>query len=83
MWMHSGEWASGPVPWVWYMVGHTLWWSLMIVGVIALVYWFRRLARRDEHAGRPDRAIDILAERYARGEITQEEFELRRRVLRD
>lgn len=83
MWMHSGDWTSGPVSWVWYVAGHTLWWSLMIVGAIALVFWSRRLACRDDQGEQSGRAIEILAERYARGEITQEEFELRRRVLRN
>ena len=39
MWMHSGEWLSGPIPWIWYALGHTLWWSLMIVGVVGLMTW--------------------------------------------
>jgi len=42
-------------------------------------------SEHDRHGGLEDRsnrsAQDILAERFARGEISEEEFEQRRRVL--
>jgi putative membrane protein len=36
---------------------------------------------RGHHGGRSDYPLDILKERFARGEITQAEYEERRRVL--
>ena len=57
---------------------HSWWpiWPLLWLGVIvALVLLFRRrgwTAARPQSG--PERARDILAERYARGEITSEEY---------
>jgi putative membrane protein len=33
-------------------------------------------------AAAPDRALELLRERFARGEIDEQEFEARRRVLK-
>jgi putative membrane protein len=52
-------------------------WLVVIVGVVAVVWWLVRTVtprRRDD-------ALAILRERYARGEISREEYESRRRDL--
>ena len=49
-----------------------LWWIPVIIGILFLVKWIA------QQSSRPDRdksALDILKERYSRGEISQEEFE--------
>jgi putative membrane protein len=51
-----------------------LFWIALLVGA-----WF--LFRRDDR-GRTQSAEEILGERYARGEITLEEYRQRREVLR-
>jgi putative membrane protein len=57
---------------------HDWWplWPLLWVGLIVAVVWL--VTRRRWAAARPqsgaDRARDILAERYARGEITSDEY---------
>lgn len=77
MWhMWDGSWPG------WLFMG-----LLMLVfwgGVIALVVWaIRSPAGRGMHHEPPaSRAMEILEERYARGEITREELEERRSVLR-
>lgn len=81
MWMHAWEWPGAQVPWVLVAIGHVVWWLFVLGSIAALVWWVRRLAHRGERFGASGRAIEVLAERYARGEITQEEFEQRRRVL--
>ncbi len=54
-------------------------WTLLIV---AAVYWFFRVTNKNAEVTTPqDSAVDILRKRYARGEISQEEFEERRRHL--
>jgi putative membrane protein len=58
-----------------------LFWVLLIAGAIVLL---RRLRARDlgQDEGPTHRsALDILKERYARGDIDREEFEQKRRDL--
>jgi putative membrane protein len=56
--------------------------ALFWVGVIALVVWaVRQGGSTTTAAAAPNRALDILEERFARGEIDLEEFELRRSAL--
>src|SRR5262245_59942453 len=71
---------GGNVGW-WH--GSGWWWWLVLVAVslgfvVALVW----LVQRGERP-RASRARQILAERYARGEIGTEEYEQQRRVLED
>ena len=53
-----------------------LWWALIIVGIVALVKWLGH-----PHSPGSDKALEILRERYARGEINDEEFQKRKREL--
>ena len=62
-----------------------LWMLLFWAGVILLVVWGVRAASGDDR--RPDRsdrssALQILEERFARGEIDRDEFEERRSILK-
>lgn len=56
-----------------------LWWVLIIVGIVALVKWLGTSA--GGRRGGESRALDILKERYARGEIDEQEFQKRKRDL--
>jgi putative membrane protein len=71
---HMDGWGGG---WVW------LWGSLMMltwVAIIAGVAWLLLRSGRVTPTS-PDRARQILDERLARGEITPEEHEQRRRMI--
>ena len=66
-----GAWGFG-------MILFTLvFWGLIIVGLVLGLRWLATQGR----ASQSDAAKDILRQRYARGEIDQEEFEARKRDL--
>ena len=71
-------------PWFWPWWGglfgllNLAFWVLLIVGAVML---FRREVPRGSLSEREPPALTVLEERYARGEITREEFLERREVL--
>ena len=81
MWYdHGGGWGAGE--WIAMSAMMVLFWG----GLIALTVWIVHSVRpghRADAAPPPpmSRADDVLAERYARGEIDDEEYARRRRVL--
>ena len=79
MWGNMGwGWSGG-----WGILGGVhmiLWWVLLILGIIVLVKWLAGGPARDER-GTGSRALEILKERYARGEIGKEEFEQKKRDI--
>lgn len=74
----GGMWGSGWGPMG--MVPMFLLWLLVIVGIFIVV---RMLMGRTSGRGddTDERALQILRERYARGEIQSEEFEQKKRDL--
>lgn len=77
MWMHM--WETGSVGWGWMTLG----WVLMVVfwgSVIWLVVWSisRVVEGRGSTSATP---LDIAKARYARGEISKEQFESLKRDL--
>ena len=63
----------------WGIVGMILmfiFWALLITGIILLIVWIvRRVSYPGRDLSRADKAMEILKERYARGEINKEDFE--------
>src|SRR5262245_33191350 len=80
---------EGPYEWGWRM--HPMWatwgivmmlmmlvfWGVVIAGIIVGIRWLLGQGREP----RSDRALDILRERYARGDISKEEFDAKKRDL--
>jgi len=58
-----------------------LWWVLIIVGVVALVRWLATSSGGGGRSGGDSKALDLLKQRYARGEIDEQEFQKRKRDL--
>jgi putative membrane protein len=66
--------------WGWEWGWMALWMSVFWVSVVLLVIWgVRHMSPPGRSGG--SRAMEILEERFARGEIDQDEFESRRRDL--
>ncbi len=55
-----------------------LFWILVIAGIIALIRYFINSNQNTESS---KSALDILNERYARGEIDKEEFDTKKKDL--
>ncbi len=59
----------------WWMVFGGLWMIIFWVGLIALVVWgIIKLSQRDGSTPKHN-PLDVAKERYAKGEISKEEFE--------
>ena len=71
-------WDGGALGWIWMLGG-----LLVMVGFVVLIVWAVGAVSRGGTSREPERPapLDILRERYARGEITQEEFEQAKRTL--
>ncbi|MBB5159196.1 SHOCT domain-containing protein [Saccharopolyspora phatthalungensis] len=59
-------------------VSMVLFWVLIIVAIVALVRYLQRAGRVDRGVGT---AEELLAERFARGEIDEEEYRRRMTAL--
>lgn len=56
-----------------------IWWGVIIVGSILLIRWIVDQMKRPSGGERSP--MDILKERYAKGEINKEEFEAKKKDL--
>jgi putative membrane protein len=57
-------------------------WILILVGLVFLIKWLIQSTSRGQAGGSSsNRALEILKDRYARGDIDKSEFEEKRKVL--
>lgn len=76
-WDMMSDWGGG-----WLGPLNMLFWPLLLVLVIAAVVWFVRSAgRSNPPAERRPSALDVLEERYARGEIGRDEYLQKKRDI--
>jgi putative membrane protein len=72
-----------PMTWMWGAWGIVMmlmmlaFWGFVIAGIVLGIRWLSR----STETRRSDPALEILRQRYARGEIDRQEFEARRRDL--
>lgn len=77
MWDYMHSYPGGGMGWGWFGIPLMLvFWGVLIFAVIMLVRYLGA-GRGSSHGN----AIEILRERYARGEISFEEYEERKRNL--
>jgi putative membrane protein len=82
MWGHMGsnDWEGGWGIMGFGMMGMTLFWILLVVALVLLI---KTLWSSETKSGqkRETTALDILKERYARGEIDKTEFDQKKHDL--
>jgi putative membrane protein len=74
-WNGFGGWGMG-----FGMLFMLLFWVLIILGIVALTRWM--MTQSSPGSGSRDKTpLEIVQERYARGEIDREEYEQKKRDL--
>ncbi len=69
--MHEWWPVMGPFGWLFML----LFWALVIFGLVALVRWLMLQGRGEERPAPPsESSLEILKKRYARGEISREDY---------
>ena len=75
-----GNGMMGGGMWIW-MFFNIIIWILVILGIVLLVVWVVRKTRIGERSRVEESALEILKKRYARGEISKEEYEEKKRDI--
>ncbi len=81
--VYEWGWGMHPMSGLWGVWGMAMmlmmavFWGVVIAGFVLGIRWLARQGRESK----ADPALEILRQRYARGEINKEEFEARKRDL--
>ncbi|MFO8032049.1 MAG: SHOCT domain-containing protein [Desulfohalobiaceae bacterium] len=83
--MHPWGGMMGGMGWMG-LIFNLAFWILLLIALVLLIKWLLQSTKppeRQSHSGQdsPGRALEILKERYANGEIDREEFEQKKKDL--
>jgi putative membrane protein len=81
---HMGYGAMGGYGMGWFGgIFMIIFWILLIIGLVFLIKWLVQSTKGDSgsHRSASSSALEILKERYARGEINKQEYEEKKRDL--
>jgi putative membrane protein len=76
-------WGGHPMGWMWgawgigMMLIMLVFWGVVVVGIVLGIRWLVSQGKES----RSDGALEILRQRYARGEVNKDEFEAKKRDL--
>ena len=80
MWGHTGDW--GPMGWLWMVMAFLFMAAFWVGFALLIIYGIRALSRSGRSgSGRELSALDIARNRFARGELSKEEYEKLKRDL--
>jgi len=76
-------WGNGMSGWgvLFMTIGNLLFWGLLVAGIVLLVRYLGRTGQAPSDTAHGPTPQRLLAERYARGEIDDEEYTRRLHVL--
>ncbi|TET13227.1 MAG: SHOCT domain-containing protein [Dehalococcoidia bacterium] len=81
-WGMMGPGMMGGFGWWWLMPILMVLFSILVIwAVVALVRGVGQPSSSDSGSSRPDSALEVLKQRYARGEIGKEEYEEKKKDL--
>jgi len=69
--------------WALMMIAMVIFWAMFVVGVVALLRHYSPRRGEARSTSSTTSAIDIFRERFARGELTEEEYTRRRKLLEE
>jgi len=78
---HEWGWGMHPMWGVWgigMMLVMLAFWGMVTVGIVLAIRW---LVTQGRESRATDPALDILRQRYARGDISKEEFDAKKKDL--
>jgi putative membrane protein len=70
--MHWGNWGNYGWGMGFGWIFMVLFWALVILGIVYIIW---AISRRPGRSGPEETSLDILKKRYAKGEISKDEFE--------
>jgi putative membrane protein len=74
MWGYGAGWLMA--------IFNIVFWVVLIVAIVYFIKWLSASSKQKGNEKRGDSALEILRERYAKGEIGKDEFEEKKKALK-